>query len=100
MNSYVFLVLWQDRGTKDWAHVAVVAERAAVAVREHGGRLDSAFWTSGEYDVVVAAEFPDDAAADDYVTTLRSMYGRPTDSVTTRVLEAKGKVDVDRGTYG
>ncbi|HEY7176299.1 MAG TPA: GYD domain-containing protein [Micromonosporaceae bacterium] len=72
MPKYVSLINWTDKGIHDYTDsVARNAEGQALAKRL-GGAITDSYWTVGEYDLVVVAEFPDDEAATAFLLAVGS----------------------------
>lgn len=63
MVKYVILVNWTDQGAHDYANTLQDAQAVAEAFDGAGGKLVDAYWTMGQYDIVVIAQFPDELAA-------------------------------------
>ncbi len=63
MPTYIFLSNWTEQAAKDAKNALGRAEQGRATVEQAGGRVLGTWWTQGRYDVVVAAEFPDDEAA-------------------------------------
>ncbi len=63
MPIYIGLLKWTEQGAKDAKNALGRFEQGQATVEQAGGRIIGTWWTQGRYDVVVAAEFPDDEAA-------------------------------------
>jgi uncharacterized protein with GYD domain len=63
MATYVTLVNFTDQGIKNIRDTVGRAEDYRSLVEKHGGQLRQIFWTLGQYDLVVATDFPDDETA-------------------------------------
>lgn len=60
MPTYISLINWTDQGIRAVGDTVSRAESAREVARRAGGELTQIFWTVGEYDLVIVAEFPDD----------------------------------------
>jgi uncharacterized protein with GYD domain len=72
MPTFVSLTNWTDQGVanvKDTIRRSDDAKRAATAM---GGTIREILWTVGPYDLVVLADFPDDATATAFLLALGS----------------------------
>jgi uncharacterized protein with GYD domain len=73
MPTYVTLIKWTERGSRD-------RSRPGRAARL-GGRLTALSWTQGASDVVAAAESPDERAAMAWPLTLGGRGDVPTETL-------------------
>ena len=60
MPKYVTLYNWTDQGVKSAKETVDRYEAAKGLAESKGGKLETAYWTIGPYDLVGVAEFPDD----------------------------------------
>jgi uncharacterized protein with GYD domain len=70
--TFVSLINWTDQGIaniKDTIRRSDDAKRAASGM---GGTIREIFWTVGPHDLVVIADFPDDATATAFLLALGS----------------------------
>ena len=63
MPSYITLLNFTQKGIESIKESPERLKGAAKAFEEHGGKLKSAWYTMGQYDIVVVTEFPNDEAA-------------------------------------
>ena len=63
MPTYIALLKWTEQGAKDAKNTIERGERARAMIEKAGGQVIGTWWTQGAYDVVLAAEFPDDETA-------------------------------------
>ena len=61
MPTYISLINWTEQGVRDAKDTVDRASAAATAAESMGGKIKDIYWTVGPYDIVVVAEFPDDA---------------------------------------
>ncbi len=62
MPTYISLVNWTQKGIENVKDSAARLEQAKAAIQATGGEMKAVYMTIGEYDLVVIAEAPDDAA--------------------------------------
>lgn len=60
MATYIALINWTDQGVKNAGDSVSRYQEARTAFEPLGIQFQSAFWTTGQYDVVVVLEAPDD----------------------------------------
>ena len=58
MPTFICFLNWTDRGAKNAKDVVNRYQRSKAMVEKLGGRLLSAYVTTGHYDVVVTVEMP------------------------------------------
>ena len=58
MPTFLCFLNWTDQGAKNAKDVVNRYQRSKVVVEKLGGRLLSAYVTTGHYDVVVTVEMP------------------------------------------
>lgn len=63
MATYVQFVKLTDQGIRDYKQTIARAENYWQAIKDAGGRVVQEVWTTGEYDVVILLEAPDDETA-------------------------------------
>ncbi len=63
MPIYVTLVKWTEQGAKDVRNTIKRFLEFRGDGERHGGKVHSAFWTQGQYDLVTIVEYPDDQTA-------------------------------------
>ncbi|HLB61920.1 MAG TPA: GYD domain-containing protein [Actinomycetota bacterium] len=73
MATYVSLVGWTDQGIKNFRETVSRAEAAKGAAAKLGGSIKDIYWTVGQYDIVVVADFPDDETATAFLLQLGSL---------------------------
>ncbi len=66
MASYVALANWTAQGLKNAGDTVARAERVRELATEMGGSVQSLHWCLGRYDIVLIADFPDNAVAAAY----------------------------------
>jgi uncharacterized protein with GYD domain len=72
MSTFVSLVNWTDQGVAHVRDTVARAEDAKRVAAAMGGSLKEIYWTVGPYDLVVVADFPDDATATAFLLALSS----------------------------
>ena len=72
MPTFVSLVNWTDKGVANFKDTVRRSEDANRAASGMGGSIKEMFWTVGPYDLVVIADFPDDASATAFLLALGS----------------------------
>jgi uncharacterized protein with GYD domain len=72
MPRYISLIDWTDQGVRDFKATVDRAEAARDAAKQLGGDYE-VYWTMGQHDLVVVAEFPDDESATAFLLKLGSM---------------------------
>ncbi len=60
--TYIVLAKWTEQGIKSSKDTTDRADKVAALAQEMGGSMKNIYWTLGEHDIVVVAEFPDDAS--------------------------------------
>lgn len=63
MSKYVMLGKWTDQGAHDYTNTLQRVSDDAESFVGTGGEMLDVYWTMGNYDVVMIAEFPDDESA-------------------------------------
>jgi len=63
MPAYITLANFTDQGIRSAKDTVNRARMFEQAVMDAGGRKIGIWWTLGQYDVVVIAEYPDDETA-------------------------------------
>lgn len=63
MPIYVNLMKLTDQGIRNFKDTATRAEKYWATIKESGGRVIQEVWTTGEYDIVILFEAPDDETA-------------------------------------
>ncbi len=63
MPKYVTLYNWTEQGIRGFRDTVERAKAAESAVAKMGGKLTDIYWTTGAYDLVAIADFPDDETA-------------------------------------
>jgi uncharacterized protein with GYD domain len=58
MSTFICFLNWTDQGAKNAKDVVNRYQRSKAMVEKLGGRLLSAYVTTGHYDVVVTVEMP------------------------------------------
>jgi uncharacterized protein with GYD domain len=62
MPTYISLINWTEQGVR--------AAKDTAAAESMGGKIKDIYWTVGPYDIVVVAEFPDDATGTAFLLAL------------------------------
>jgi uncharacterized protein with GYD domain len=57
------LIHWTEQGIKNYKDTTQRLEDFTKLAESKGGRVREAFYTVGEYDIVITTEFPDDETA-------------------------------------
>jgi uncharacterized protein with GYD domain len=60
MPTYISLLNWTDEGIRAFKNTVERAKAAGDLAEQMGGKLKDVYWTTGPYDVISVAEFPDD----------------------------------------
>jgi uncharacterized protein with GYD domain len=63
MPTYVVLMNWTDQGARADRDTVRRREQADGLAEKHGARIERAYWTMGQYDLVGILEAPDDETA-------------------------------------
>ena len=63
MPTYVSLIKWTDQGVRNAKDTVQRARAFRGDVERRGGKLQSIYWTQGQYDLVATIEAPDDQTA-------------------------------------
>ncbi len=63
MPTYILLTTWTDQGVKNAKDTVKRREQAEQGFQDLGGRIVATYWTQGAYDIVLIADFPDEASA-------------------------------------
>ena len=63
MAAYISLLKFTQKGMENIRESPARLAAAAKVFEEHGGRLKDAWYTMGQYDIVVVTEFPSDEVA-------------------------------------
>ncbi|HTW47365.1 MAG TPA: GYD domain-containing protein [Acidobacteriaceae bacterium] len=63
MATYISLLKFTQKGMEAIRESPARLAAAAKVFEEHGGSLKNAWYTMGQYDIVVVAEFPSDEVA-------------------------------------
>jgi len=58
--KYVTLYNWTDQGVANVKDTVNRYQGAKQLVESKGGKIDTILWTTGSYDIVTVADFPDD----------------------------------------
>jgi uncharacterized protein with GYD domain len=72
MATYVTLYRWTEQGIKNFRDTPDRAKAAIAQAEKMGGKITQLLWTSGEYDLVGIAEFPDDQSVSAFNLALAS----------------------------
>lgn len=91
MARYYMLLNWTDQGVRNAKETVSRAAAARAAFEKRGGRMTDAAWTLGPYDLVVAAEAPDDETMTSISIALASLG-----NVKTTTLRAFGEEEMKR----
>ena len=60
MPKYVVLVNWTDQGIRNVKQTIERTDHGGEIAEKHGLKLEQAYWTVGDYDMVTVFEAPDD----------------------------------------
>jgi uncharacterized protein with GYD domain len=63
MQTYITLANWTDLGIKEVKNSPQRLDSAKAIAKQFGGEVTHFYLTMGECDMVIVAEFPDDAVA-------------------------------------
>jgi uncharacterized protein with GYD domain len=88
---YVNLLNFTDQGIKTYRETTKRAREFTKFVESKGGKFHHLLWTTGQYDLVAVAEFPDDDTAMAALLVLGSAG-----NVRTTTLRAFNAEDMDR----
>jgi uncharacterized protein with GYD domain len=91
MLTYVSLLKWTAQGLKNVKDTTKRAEAVQAGLEKAGGRLVTLLWTQGRYDLILAAEFPDEDTAMAWTISL-AVQG----NVTTETLRGFSAADMDK----
>ncbi len=58
-----YVTMGRYRGALDFTEVAPRVDRVRQAFASVGGKMDSIYWTGGQYDYVCITEWPDEKSA-------------------------------------
>jgi uncharacterized protein with GYD domain len=72
MAKYVVLANWTDQGAKNAAESVERSVAAKALAAQMGGSFEI-YWTMGQYDMVVVADFPDDETAVAFLAKVTSL---------------------------
>lgn len=72
MPTFVSLVSWTEQGVRNFKETASRAAAAKDLATRMGGEMREIYWTLGEYDIVVVADFPDDETGTAFLLALSS----------------------------
>lgn len=72
MPRYVSLINWTEQGVREFHQTVSRAEQSRELARRMGGELADVYWTVGNYDLVVIADFPDDQSATAFLLAVGS----------------------------
>jgi uncharacterized protein with GYD domain len=81
MMTFICFLNWTDQGAKNAKDAAKRSQAARAMVEKLGGRLLSAYVTTGHYDVVATVEMPDGEAMLKYATALSASGNARTTTV-------------------
>jgi len=60
MPTYVILMNWTDQGARADRDAVHRRDHADALAEKYGARIEQAYWTMGNYDIVSVIEAPDD----------------------------------------
>ena len=83
MQRYVILLKFTDSGMREIADSPARAKQFCATAEKVGAKVESVFWTLGEFDGVLLLQAPDEATAVALVLSLHKA-----DKVHTRMLRA------------
>ncbi|TDN62828.1 GYD domain-containing protein [Paraburkholderia sp. BL10I2N1] len=95
MATYIQLVSWTDQGIRNAKDTIKRAKAFAEVAGSMGVKVNSVFWTLGQYDLVITVDAPDDET----VTRLGLMLGQ-LGNVRTSTMRAFGETEMARITDG
>ena len=81
MPTFICYLNWTDQGAKNAKDVVTRYERSRTIVEKLGGRLLSAYVTTGHYDVVITVEMPNGETMLKYVAAIGSSGNARTTTV-------------------
>jgi uncharacterized protein with GYD domain len=70
MSTFICFLNWTDQGAKNAKDVVNRYQRSKALVEKLGGRMLSAYVTTGQYDVVVTVEMPNGETMLKYVAAI------------------------------
>jgi uncharacterized protein with GYD domain len=73
MPRYVVLVNWTDQGIKDVKQTIERTDHGGEIAEKHGLKLEQAYWTVGDYDMVTFFEAPDEEALSAHLLEIGSL---------------------------
>lgn len=62
MATYIMLGNFTEQGIRNIKDTTKRVESVRALVQKHGGTVKEAYWTMGQYDVMLILDAPDDAA--------------------------------------
>ena len=81
MPTFICFLNWTDQGAKNAKDVVNRYQRSKAMVEKLGGRLLSAYVTTGHYDVVVTVEMPNGETMTKYATAISATGNARTTTV-------------------
>lgn len=94
MPTFICFLNWTDEGAKNLKDTSKRAQFAKTLAKKLGGRLLSAYVTTGQYDVVGTLEMPDGDAMAKFAIALSAQGGSRTTTVRAYSPEEFGKLAV------
>jgi uncharacterized protein with GYD domain len=92
MPTYLCFLNWTDQGAKNAKDAVKRYQASKAMVEKLGGRLLSAYVTTGQYDVVVTVEMPNGDAMVKYITAISASGNARTTTVRGRSPEEFSKL--------
>jgi uncharacterized protein with GYD domain len=81
MPTFICFLNWTDQGAKNAKDAAKRYQASKAMAEKLGGRLLSAYVTTGQYDVVVTVEMPNGETMTKYVTAIAASGNARTTTV-------------------
>jgi uncharacterized protein with GYD domain len=92
MATYISLCNWTEQGIKSFKDSASRAKEAEAAMAKLGVRIQSIYWTVGEYDLVAIVEADDDESATAALLALGAQGNIRTTTMRAYDAEAMGRI--------
>ncbi len=72
MATYILLANFTDQGIRNVKETTKRADAVRESAKKFGANMKEIFWTTGQYDMVVTIEAPDDASVSAFVLAVGS----------------------------
>jgi uncharacterized protein with GYD domain len=73
MPTFISLINWTEQGIRDYREAVNRAEMSEKAAEQLGGTVKEIYWTTGPYDLVAVAEFPDEETGTAFLLQLGAL---------------------------